>query len=120
MRQTDFCIGQVGTSIKRKSRMLTNSMILNMDVAILYHVHRKLKKRKMDLRKLLQRKRHVKGVTFNLNAFSENQSLTDFRFPKSDVQKVAVVQFGARMFDWTTLVSSEFLLCETRVTSYVR
>ena len=52
----------------------------------------------MDIRKLLQRKRHVKGVTFNLNAFSENQSLTDFRFPKSDVQKVAriIIYSGGR------------------------
>ena len=82
MRQTDFSIGEVKQTIARKRKWLRRAMVFEMDVQLLYHVHCRLRERKKDLERIRVRKRHVNGHTFNLNVFSENQSMTDFRFPK--------------------------------------
>ena len=46
MRQTDFCNGAVKKSISRKRRMMRAGIILDMDLVIVYNVHRRLKKKK--------------------------------------------------------------------------
>ena len=42
-----------------------------------------------DVNRLRMRKETITGTTFNLNIFSEEQCLTDFRFRKSDIGRVA-------------------------------
>lgn len=70
--------------------MFRNDMILNMGVVILYHVHIRKNKINRHFQRLLLRKQHVRGSNFNLNVFSENQSLADLRFTKKGVAKVAI------------------------------
>lgn len=69
--------------------MLQNSMILDVNIVVIYDLQKNLKKYGKDLQNLQIRKRNVRCGTFTLNIFSEAQRLTDFdlRFPKIEAYR---------------------------------
>lgn len=62
---------------------------LELDPLVVRHFYRQLKKVKYDLHKMKARKRYISTTTFNLNIFSEEQSLKEFRFRTTEIGTVA-------------------------------
>lgn len=52
-------------------------------------VHKTLQKRKTDLMRINLQERNVRETKFNLNLFSDEKMLTDFRLTKRDVYKIS-------------------------------
>lgn len=87
MRQKEYTIGKIKISFRRKRLQFHHAVM--MDVMRIFNVSKQLKQKKEDFNKTLEIKRNVKGIYFNLNFYSEHQSIKDFRFPKKDVYRVS-------------------------------
>ena len=89
MRQTDYTISKTKVRIDKYSNMLRLAIIVRADVAILIRLQRKCRKCKEDLLKLKERKQHMKSINFNLNAYSNEECLKQFRFFPAEIKKVS-------------------------------
>ena len=89
MRQTDYTISKTKLRIDKYSNMLRLAIIVRADVAILIRLQLKCRKCKEDLLKLKARKQHIKSINFNLNAYSNEECLKQFRFFPAEIKKAS-------------------------------
>lgn len=91
MRQTDYTINQTKRKIQRYANRLRLGIIVREDIAVLLRLRTKGDKCRQDLQRLEARKRHIKTINFNLNSFSSEACLKNFRFLPTEIQKVAEI-----------------------------
>lgn len=89
MRQTDYSIGRVRRRFKKKRRNILAAMVLCLDKNVLLRTYGDYKRTKNNKRCYVSRKRHVRSVHFNLNMYSEEQSVNEFCFRTFEVGRIA-------------------------------
>lgn len=89
MRQTDFTIGKVRHRLSRRRKRFRWALLMNLDYRSVYVLLKRCRQSKRDLAKISLRKRLIRSTTFNINVFSDEQSLKDFRFRPHEISKVA-------------------------------
>lgn len=76
-------------------RRTLQSLSLDLDDEIVLFALAKANREDGEMRRLLERTRHVCGIQFNLNYLSDQECLVDFRFKKTEVGRIA------NMIGWT-------------------
>lgn len=74
--------------IKKRNLALLCSIVLNHDELALY-LYKKSKSIKRDMNFLLNERRIIKHTNFNLNVFSVQRSLADFRFKPKEIGRIS-------------------------------
>lgn len=95
MRLTDFAIGKV----RRRRRSLRFRLLLGLSIKstpAVYYALRRCTRSTNDILRIMRRVRHIRSVTFNLNVYSDEQGLRDFRFRPREIGRIAdVIGFHA-------------------------
>lgn len=85
MRITDFQISKCRQRMEIWKLRLYAVLALELDDTIVYFAAKRLKAEEENIARLKLRRQHVKVCIFNLNAYSDHQCLTDFRFTRNDI-----------------------------------
>ena len=89
MRQTHFAIGRAMRRCSRRNAKLRLAFICDMDYLQLLRQLRRRLQAKWDLLKVRARSLLITSNRFNLNGFSNQESLRNFRFLPFEIPKIA-------------------------------
>ena len=89
MRQIDFTEQKIRKRIRKRRLNFMLAIELELGPLIIYRFYRKLKSVKHDMKMIKLRKRNISTTTFNVNIYSDEQSLKHFRFRCSEIRTVA-------------------------------
>ena len=89
MRLTDFTIGKLRSRMYRKRQLLHLALLTDMDDVFLLHDSLILDILAKDRARLCARSSTISSTYFILNIFSEQESLSLFRFRKAEIGTVA-------------------------------
>ena len=88
MRLKDYAIG----FSRRRHRYRRNRLLLAIAARapthLLLHMSNSLQRSERDVRLIRIRSRRFSGITFNVNIFSDEQAIGEFRFRRSEIGKV--------------------------------
>lgn len=90
MRLTDFTIAKVRRRRRCRRTRLLLALSLKSTHAAFFALQRSEQLRR-DLNRAIRRLRHIQSIQFNLNNYSEQQSLRDFRFRPSEISRIAEI-----------------------------
>lgn len=91
MRQTDYAIGKARKRRRRKHLSLQLAICADATASLQMRAWRKSRKARHDVRRIRLRSLQMKTHYFNLNAFSNEQALRDFRFRVCDIPTISDV-----------------------------
>ena len=89
MRQTHFAIGRAMRRYGRRNANLRFAIMCDMDSLHLLRLLRRRLQAKRDVLKVLARSLLITSTCFNLNGFSKQESLRNFRFFPFEIPKIA-------------------------------
>ena len=89
MRLTDFTIGKLRSRMYRKRQLLHPALLADVDDVFLLHDSRLLDILAKDRARLCARSSTISSTYFNLNVFSDQESLSLFRFRKAEIGTIA-------------------------------
>lgn len=89
MRLTEFTIGKLRSKMYRKRQLLHIALLADVDDVFLLYDSRLLDMMAKDRARLCARSSTISSTYFNLNIFSEQESLSLFRFRKHEIGRVA-------------------------------
>lgn len=89
--QEDYRVGRVLAKRKWRIKLLLYEVPEDASVAVLMYAWRRIQVVRADLRNINLRSLIIHSAPFNLDHYSEEQSLHDFRFRKADVGRVCAV-----------------------------
>ncbi|PXF49618.1 hypothetical protein BWQ96_00496 [Gracilariopsis chorda] len=85
MKQKDY---QIGAAIRRKqkrSRITSLALLAGAKDEVLLRLQKRYRRVARDVRLIQRRSRHISVTSFNVNFFSDEQCLWNFRFRKQDL-----------------------------------
>ena len=88
MRLTDYAIGRSKRRLRYRRNRLLLALAARAPTHLLLHLNESLERSKHDVRLITMRSRHISGITFNLNMFSDERALAEFRFRRSEISQV--------------------------------
>lgn len=91
MRQKDYSIGKARQRLRSRRRRFLLALECDADVQLLLRTSQSAARARRDVGHIRLRSRHISTMRFNLNAYSEEQSLSEFRFRKSEIGTVCGV-----------------------------
>ena len=94
MRQTDFKIGAVRRRLYRSRLAFYTSLSTDVVPVFKYRTYRRYKHSQRDLRKIQIRSFQISSASFNLNAYSDLDAMTQFRFLSKEIAFVAEIIGG--------------------------
>lgn len=83
MRQTDFLLGPSITRRDLKTVLAAFGHILRVDQRVTLGIAREALKEQEEINFLFKRSRHIHAIYFNLNALSEHECVSRYRFQKA-------------------------------------
>lgn len=91
MRITDQSLNKIKKKRKKSRTLILLSLLFKLPLHVTYQCFLRLRSNNNEERIILRRKRHIQINNFNINLYSQEQCLTDFRFLRSDVAKIATI-----------------------------
>eukprot|EP00171_Calliarthron_tuberculosum_P019568 IDg19568t1 len=105
MRVTDFSIGKARERQRRASHCFLSALRTS-NSALKVISMRASKDATEDMVEIARRTQHICSATFNLNRFSEQQCLIDFRFKRSEIPRIAA------LCGWTGRTERNGYICD--------
>lgn len=96
MRQKDYEIGRARRLQAKRKRLMQTAVLFDAPDEILLRSRKRYRSAKSDVRRICARSFHISSTTFNINVFSEEECLRNFRFLHRDLGRVALLT------NWTT------------------
>lgn len=89
LRQEDYTIRNTKAKNSRRRTQLAFSIEGNLPVETQILTRKRAKNAGPDVQQIVRRTRHIQQLRFNLNSYSEEESLHAFRYKKGDVGRVS-------------------------------
>lgn len=89
MRQTDFTLAKVSRRLRRKRQLLHAAVVADIDEDAIYRLDRHRQQLKKDKANVVSRMLHIKTKCFNINVFSDEESLKNFRFRRHEIGRLS-------------------------------
>lgn len=96
MRQTEFALGKALFRRHRRNLLAQLAIRSKVPVHVKLKILRRASRSRRDVRRIRIRSLHIKTTYFNLNIFSTEEALRNFRFRPKDIPVIADAM------DWTT------------------